>query len=115
MWASLAKKASAGQKTPPDEGMATDIAVVSALLPYCDAMFVDNKCRSLLKDIPKSHGPGCKCLVFSPKTNDEFFEYLDRIRKDAAPEHLTLVQDVYGSRVLDPPNSIYGVGKRRSN
>jgi hypothetical protein len=31
-------------KEIPDEGMATDIQVVSAFLPYCDAMFVDNKC-----------------------------------------------------------------------
>ena len=53
MWSSLAMQAVNGQKKAPDEGMATDIDVTSTFLPYCDAMFVDNKCRSLWTEIPK--------------------------------------------------------------
>lgn len=110
MFASLAVKAAAGQKKPPDEGMATDIDIVSTFLPYCDAMFVDNKCRSLLHDIPKTHKPPYACLVFSPKTSAEFLQYLSDIRNGATAEHLDWLQEVYGPAVLQPPTSIYGVG-----
>jgi len=113
MWASLAMQAANGQKKSPDEGMMTDIDVVSTLLPYCDAMFVDNKCRSLLSDIPKPHRLPYKYLVFSSKTSREFLQYLREIRSSATPEHLELLQEVYGPTVLEPPKSIYGVGARK--
>lgn len=113
MWASLAMQAAAGQKKPPDEGMATDIDVVSALLPYCDAMFVDNKCRALLNEIPKAYKPPYECKVFSAKTSGEFLKYLAEIRANVSLEHLALLHKVYGSKVLDPPKSIYGVGARK--
>jgi hypothetical protein len=113
MWASLAMQAAAGQKKPPDEGMATDIDVVSTLLPYCDAMFVDNKCRSLLSEVPKGHKLPYKCLVFSSKTSSEFLHYLRAIRASTTAEHLELLGKVYGPEVLEPPKSIYGVGERR--
>ena len=112
MWASLAMQAAAGQKKIPDEGMATDIDVVSTLLPYCDAMLVDNKCRSLLNDIPKTHKLPYGCMVFSSKTSREFLQYLHEIRSSATPEHLELLREVYGPTVLEPPKSIYGVGRR---
>jgi len=113
MWASLAMKAAAGQKNPPDEGMVTDIDVVSTFLPYCDAMFVDNKCRSLLADIPKTHRLPYRCRVFSSKTSGEFLQYLRDIRASATPEHVVVVQEVYGPSALEPPRSIYGVGVRK--
>jgi hypothetical protein len=113
MYAALARKAAAGQKKLPDEGMATDIKVVSTLLPYCDAMFVDNICRSLLNEIPHTHKLPYKCAVFSSKTSSEFLQYLSEIRKSATPEHLELLKDVYGPKVLQPPTSIYGVGKKK--
>ncbi len=37
----------------PNQGTATDINIVSTLLPYCDAMFVDNKCRALFPTFPE--------------------------------------------------------------
>ena len=113
MFASLAMQAAAGQKKPPDEGMASDIDVVSTLLPYCDAMFVDNKCRSLLNSIPKAHKLPYECKIFSSKTSGDFLQYLREIRDSASPEHLELLQEVYGPKVLEPPKSIYGVGTRK--
>lgn len=86
MYAALSRKAAAGQKKIPDEGMATDIRVVSTLLPYCDAMFVDNICRSLLNEIPQTHRLPHKCAVFSSKTSSEFLEYLRGIRNGATAE-----------------------------
>jgi hypothetical protein len=114
MYAVLASKAACGQKKPPDEGMATDINVVSALLPYCDAMFVDNICRSLLNDIPRSHALPYSCAVFSSRTSGDFLRYLSDIRKSATQQHTDLLKRVYGPRVTEPPKSIYGVGQRRS-
>lgn len=113
MYAALARKAAAGQKKLPDEGMATDIKVVSTLLPYCDVMFVDNFCRSLLDEIPQTHKLPYKCLVFSSKTSSEFLEYLRGIRNSVTTEHLELVKEVYGPTVLKPPTRIHGVGKRK--
>src|SRR5260370_42636779 len=51
MYASLAQKAAAGQKKVPNRGTFTDVNILSTLLPYCDAMFMDNGCRALLQDI----------------------------------------------------------------
>jgi hypothetical protein len=76
MFASLAKKAAAGQKEPPNQGTSNDIDVVSTLLPYCDAMFVDNGCRALLQDIPKKHKLPYPCRVFSKNVCSEFLKYL---------------------------------------
>ena len=111
MWASLAMQAAAGQKTPPDEGMITDIGIVSSFLPYCDAMFVDRKCKSLLANIPKSHKLPYPCRVFSMANKDEFLQYLRDIRASATPEHIALLQEVYGPSALEPPKSIYRVGE----
>ena len=109
MWSSLAMQAVNGQKKAPDEGMAaTDIDVTSTFLPYCDAMFVDNKCRSLWTEIPKAHKLPYQCFVFSSKTSDQFLQYLRDIRNDATPDHVALVQEIYGPSVLEPCKSIYG-------
>src|SRR5262249_16202263 len=80
MYAALARRAAVGQKKVPDEGMATDVRVVSPLLPCCDAMFVDNFCGSLLNEIPKTHKLPYRCRVFSSKTSNDFLQYLREIR-----------------------------------
>jgi hypothetical protein len=113
MYASLALKAVSGQKKMPNQGTVTDINIVSTLLPYCDAMFVDNKCRGLLHDIPTNHQLPYPCRVFSPNTGADFIHYLADIRDSAAPEHLKLVEEVYGPDPLKPPTTIYGLGTRR--
>lgn len=112
MFASLAQKAASGQRRPPNQGMANDVAVVSTLLPYCDAMFVDNECRALWQDIPKTHKLSYPCALFSPNIGEDFLHYLEAIRDSATPEHLKLVSEVYGADPLKPPQSIHGVGKR---
>jgi len=93
--------------------MITDIGVLSTLLPYCDAMFIDNVCRSLLNEIPRVRKPPYKYAVFSSKTSADFIQYLRDVRNSATTEHLELLKDVYGPKVFDPPTSIYGVGKRK--
>jgi hypothetical protein len=112
MFASLAAKAAAGQKEFPNQGAATDINIVSTLLPYCDAMFVDNKCRALLRDIPRDYALPYACKVFSPNTGANFIRYLRGIRDSVTPDHLKLVEEVYGRDPMKPQSGIYGLGKQ---
>ena len=58
-------RAAQGQKEPPNEGTTTDIDAVAHLLPYCDAIFMDNGCRSLLLDAPTALRPTETAKVFS--------------------------------------------------
>src|SRR6266576_2165974 len=113
MYASLAAKAAAGQKESPNQGTATDINIVSTLLPYCDAMFVDNKCRALLHDIPRDCALPYLCKVFSPNTGVDFIRYLIEIRDSVTPDHLKLIEEVYGPDPMKPQSGIYGVGKHK--
>jgi hypothetical protein len=108
MYASLAAKATAGQKEIPNQGTATDIDIVSTLLPYCDAMFVDNKCRAILRDIPRDFALPYTCKVFSPNTGVDFIQYLTETRDSVRPDHLKLIEEVYGPAPMKPPSGIYG-------
>lgn len=114
MYASLAQKAASGQKRPPNQGTINDVNMVSALLPYCDAMFVDNECRALWQDIPRDFKLPYPCTLFSPNIGDEFLRYLKSIRDSASPEHLKIVSEIYGPDPLKPPKSIYGVGNKEN-
>ena len=113
LFASLSQKAAAGQKRPPNQGTSNDVEMLSTLLPYCDAMFVDNECRALWQDIPRDFKLPFPCVLFSPNTGDEFLQYLKAIRNSATPDHLKIVAEIYGPDPLKPPQSIYGVGKRK--
>ncbi len=76
-------------------------------------MFVDNECRALWQDIPREFKLPFPCVLFSPNTGDEFLQYLKAIRNSATPNHLKIVAEIYGPDPLKPPQSIYGIGKRR--
>ena len=98
LYASIAMRATAGQKEPPNIGTTTDIDTVSHLLPYCDLMFIDNGCRSLFLDIPKSLRPPDTEKLFSPNTKAAFLGRLRSIRDAISKEQLDAVQEVYGDR-----------------
>ncbi len=113
VYASLSRKAASGQKRIPNQGTANDVEIVSTLLPYCDAMFMDNECRALLQDIPKSHALSYPCRLFSKNTGADFIRYLTEIRDSVTQEHLKLVDEVYGPEPLKPQSGVYGEGQRR--
>lgn len=96
LYAVLAMKAVAGQNKCPNKGTVSDIRFISTLLPYCDAMFVDNKARALINDIPKTHKLAYPCRVFSFNTKDRFLSYLLSLQDSAAPAHLEVVKNLYG-------------------
>lgn len=113
LFASLSQKAAAGQKRPPNQGTSNDANMLSSLIPYCDAMFVDNECRALWQDIPRDYKLPYPCVLFSPNKGADFLRYLKEIRDSATVEHLKIVEEIYGPDPLKPPQSIYGVGRRR--
>jgi hypothetical protein len=96
MFAAIAMLAAGGKKEPPNEGMTTDIETVAHLLPYCDAMFMDNECRSLLLNVPLALRPPEASRVYSLNNSAEFLEYLRSLRADLTPEHIQALRDVYG-------------------
>ena len=96
MYAAIAHRAANGQKKPPNRGMANDIGIVSTLLPYCDAMFIDNECRALVENIPKKYGLSYPAQIFSRRDGDAFIDYLKGIEAVADPQMLQEVRDVYG-------------------
>lgn len=100
MFASIAMRAAGGQKEPPNEGTITDIDTVSHLLPYCDAMYMDNGCRSLLMDVPKDLRPSGSAKVFSPNVKDEFLDYLRHIRASITAEQTQAIRDIYGDELI---------------
>jgi hypothetical protein len=102
MWAVIAGRARGGQREPPNQGMATDIKTVSRLLPYCDAMFVDRECRSVLTNIPSKFKPPMVERVYSMQTRQEFLAYLRGLRDGMSEEHIAGLREAYGDRVVGP-------------
>lgn len=100
MYAVMAMRAFGGKKEPPNEGMATDIETVAHVLPYCDAMFVDNECRSLLLNIPKRVQPKLVNRVYSMRVKDDFLAFLRGIRNNISPDHVQGLIEAYGDRNL---------------
>lgn len=97
LMAALARKAANGQRRPPSPGMWNDITAIASFLPYCNVMFLDNECAGLLREEPlRTRVAACGTRVFSSKTGDEFLEYLAALERDAGPEHVRLVTEVYG-------------------
>jgi hypothetical protein len=100
MFAAIAMRAAHGQKEPPNEGTTTDVDTVAHLLPYCDAMFMDRGCRSLLLDIPTELRPPETARVFSLGVKTQFLDYLRTIRNGISAEHVQVIREVYGDHSL---------------
>jgi hypothetical protein len=101
MFAAMAKRPARGQKEPPDEGTTTDVDTVAHPLPYCDAMFMDNGCRSLLLDVQKELRPPETAKVFSLNIRAQFLDYLRSIRDDITTGHVAAIREVYGDAHLE--------------
>lgn len=106
LFAVMARKAAAGQKEPPNRGTAADVNIVSTLLPYCDAIFVDNKCRALLNDIPKTRQLPYETKIFSPNIGSDFLSHLKEIKDSVSGDHVKLIDDVYGPDWTKPYTEI---------
>ena len=107
LYAALARKASSGQLRMPSQGMMNDIRAISAMLPYCNAMFLDKECTALLNEQPLRTRLGSGTKVFSLNTKDEFVSFLNLIEAQAPREHLDKVREVYGDDWRKPYVTMY--------
>jgi hypothetical protein len=80
--------------------MTTDIETIAFLLPYCDAMLMDNDCRALLRSITTALRPAEVERVYSFNVRTEFLDYLRSIRGSVTPEHLNALREVYGEEYV---------------
>lgn len=96
LYAAMARQAASGRKKLPSRGFQTDVQIISTLLPYCDAVFIDNECRGFLAERPLCDEINYGTKVFSLTNKDEFLRYLDDIKSAAPKEHLNKVEEVYG-------------------
>ncbi len=97
LYACLAKKA-VSQVKHPTEGFHSDVDVMSCLLPYCDAMFMDKETATYWREIqgtPSRRLP-FKTRVFSLSSKNEFLAYLDELERAVPPNQRRLATEVYG-------------------
>ena len=108
LYAAIARKAIAGQRRPPSRGMTSDVAMVAAFLPYCDAMLLDNEIAGYLREEPIVRKvTRYNTRVFSSNTMELMMEYLRGIDASASPEHLEKVREVYGPGWEEPFETVY--------
>jgi hypothetical protein len=110
VWAAIDQAASNGQREPPNAGMSNDIQVLT-LMPFCDAMFIDNGCRGLWDKVPRRFRTDYKTQLFSYNTREQFMTYLDEIERQADHAVLEAVNQVYGERT--PFLGMYEYHRRR--
>jgi hypothetical protein len=108
LWASVARKAAAGRRRPPTRGAYNDVRVISSILPYCDAMFIDNEMRGYLAEEPLRSSLQYPVQLFSQNNRDEILTYLDDLETAANPKHFALVRAVYGDDVGKPFVTMFG-------
>lgn len=107
LFASIARKAAAGRKKPPNRGTVNDIEMISTFLPCCDAMFIDNECASYLNEKPLVDNIGFPTKIFSQAKREEFMQFLDEIEQSTSQEHIALVTKVYGESWKTPYVTLY--------
>lgn len=109
LWAAIEYQASTdGRKNPPNVGMMSDIEMVSTLLPYCNAILVDNDMRSILnfREVKKNTDI-YKTKVFSLSNKNELFSYLKAIKNKASESHYKIIENVYGKDWKQPFFGMY--------
>lgn len=81
-------------------GFANDTQFVSHLMPYCDAMLIDRKMRSMLVKEPLRSRIEFRARLFSMSVFDEFIAYLDEIEAEVPLEQRTAADEVYGLEAI---------------
>lgn len=97
MYAVLARQAASGMKAV-EPSFATDIAIVSSIGPYCDAILVDGRCAEVLRQPPaRQELAGWDCAVLSARDLGGVTAWLDSLAATVTPAHLHAVERAYGA------------------
>jgi hypothetical protein len=100
LYASLARSFASGRINRPTRGIINDFDFISVLLPYCDALFIDNECYQYLNENPLKTMIEFKTNIYSLKNKNELINYLDNIENEVTPQYLKLVKTIYGDTWL---------------
>jgi len=102
MFAAIAQQAAhQGRKNPLNRGFSTDVAAISTFLPFCDAIFIDKECWTILTQNPVRDRLGFPTRLYSVENSDDFLAYLDIIGGSVSPEHFGALREVYGDGFAD--------------
>ena len=115
IFASVARKAAAGMKELPSQGLSNDVDAISTLLPYCDAMFIDNECRAYFDEEPLRSDLTHETRLFSLRNKEALLEYLDSIKAGMTAEHLQIVDGIYGEGWTEPYTTVFGAAVEGSS
>ena len=106
LFAGLGYRAGNGQRRVPDKGTSNDIKFISAYLPYCDAMFIDNEFAQILGEPPVASQVNYPTKIFSNRTREDFLDYLADLETEADEDHVDRVVRTYGEEWLRPYRSL---------
>jgi hypothetical protein len=96
-----------GRSQPPNIGTSNDLSLVSAFAPYCDALFIDNPFKDIVKQANSLLNLGTYSKFYSANDFKGFFDYLDSIEASAPKDHLDKVKEVYGDDWEQPYTTMY--------
>lgn len=85
-----------GTRGKPKSGDYYDVLILSHLLPYCDAMFIDNEFRAIAKENPINLEKQYGTYLFSSTTRDDFITYLQELETQMSPGIRGAIAEVYG-------------------
>lgn len=102
--AGISRKYVMGARKEPKSGDFYDSQIISHLLPYCDAMFIDNESRAILTEEPirSEIKQRFKTRLFSKSTCNDFIKYLRELESQMSPALRNAVKEVYG-KIYTPP------------
>jgi len=106
MYAALARRAVNGQKSLKGS-IFNDVKTISNLLPYCDALFIDKECASLLNEGPLKSRIKYDTNIYSLNNKAEFLAYLQKLKDEMSEDHLQYVYQVYGEEGVKPFTQLY--------
>jgi hypothetical protein len=96
LFAAVARRVVMGEKKIIDRGLMNDVRTISTYAPYVDALFIDRRCASLLKEEPLAADLNFKARIFSMSDTDEFLEYLRNIEGDTPDDVRECAAIIYG-------------------
>ena len=84
-----------------------DVEIIACYGSYCDAMFIDNECKRLLKQGLTEAKYSLKTKIFSQDNKEEFLKYLEEIESSISTKHLEKVKEVYGKNWPKPYTDMF--------
>jgi hypothetical protein len=103
-WATIAREIYRGRKRLPTAGIYNDIDAVAMYAPFCDAMFIDKEVSYLIKqpELQRELNGRTRFFSLAKREQGDFLAYLKAVERDANPQHLQAVAEVYGPDGAEP-------------